>query len=305
MSRLRALHKDGLCLDIKVSKIRPTRKLLKGSDDADNNNSNVGKFANGVPHSKKAPPPKYIDNLPKMAFIILLANQFLVIQVDGICSIVWDILSALNHPNPSTLDCKLYVEYLLECRKGDFILGEHYHNTQTLGKSRKYDGSSSNDPLHRKLRYLFFVNRKRADVELAKSGPDPVLIFSNWIPSMTCHRESIRGKGLQEMLIGVPSGSAEPESTAMVKPKPKPKRRNQESQNLVLECQIPMQMHSLKEAGGPEVVAVTAVVDGTEVVAVTAVVDGTEVVAVTAVVDGMEVVAVMAVADGMEVADIN
>ncbi|KAI7833907.1 hypothetical protein BX661DRAFT_140313, partial [Kickxella alabastrina] len=113
------------------------------------------------------------------------------------------ILSALNHPNPSTLDCKLYVEYLLECRKGDFILGEHYHNTQTLGKSRKYDGSSSNDPLHRKLRYLFFVNRKRADVELAKSGPDPVLIFSNWIPSMTCHRESIRGKGLQEMLIGV------------------------------------------------------------------------------------------------------
>ncbi|KAI7818552.1 hypothetical protein BX661DRAFT_131749, partial [Kickxella alabastrina] len=58
-----------------------------------------------------------------------------------------------------------------------------------------------------KLRYLFFVNRKRADVELAKSlrakfGPDPVLILGNWIPSMTCHRESIRGKGLQEMLIG-------------------------------------------------------------------------------------------------------
>ncbi|KAJ1938319.1 hypothetical protein GGF37_004854, partial [Kickxella alabastrina] len=113
----------------------------------------------------------------------------------------------LNHPDPSTLDCKLYVEYLLECRKGDFILGEYYHNAQTLGKSRKYDGSSSNDPLHCKLRYLFFVNRKRADVELAKSlrakfGPDPVLILGNWIPSMTCHRESIRGKGLQEMLIG-------------------------------------------------------------------------------------------------------
>ncbi|KAI7835202.1 hypothetical protein BX661DRAFT_131433, partial [Kickxella alabastrina] len=107
----------------------------------------------------------------------------------------------------STLAFKLYVEYLLERRKGDFVLGEHYHNTQTLGKSRKHAGRSSTDSLHRKLHYLSFVNRKRADVKLAKSlhakfGPDPVLILDNWAPGMARYHEPIRGKGVREMLIG-------------------------------------------------------------------------------------------------------
>ncbi|KAJ1896193.1 hypothetical protein LPJ66_004138 [Kickxella alabastrina] len=64
-----------------------------------------------------------------------------------------------------------------ELRKGKFILSKHYHNMPTLGKSCNYDGSRSTDPLHCKLRYLSFVNGKHADVELAKSGPDPVLIL--------------------------------------------------------------------------------------------------------------------------------
>ncbi|KAJ1947602.1 hypothetical protein GGF37_000367, partial [Kickxella alabastrina] len=83
----------------------------------------------------------------------------------------------------------------------------HYHNTQTLGKSRKHAGRSSTDSLHRKLHYLSFVNRKRADVKLAKSlhakfGPDPVLILDNWAPGMARYHEPIRGKGVREMLIG-------------------------------------------------------------------------------------------------------
>ncbi|KAJ1900988.1 hypothetical protein LPJ66_001093 [Kickxella alabastrina] len=72
---------------------------------------------------------------------------------------------------------------------------------ETLGKGQKYDGSSSTDPLHRKLRYLSFVNKKRADVKLAKSGSDPVLIIGNWTPGITRFHEPIRGKGLREMLI--------------------------------------------------------------------------------------------------------
>ncbi|KAI7819652.1 hypothetical protein BX661DRAFT_130575, partial [Kickxella alabastrina] len=58
-----------------------------------------------------------------------------------------------------------------------------------------------------KLRYFSFVNRRRTDVELAKSlrakfEPDPVLIIGNWTPGMARYHEPIRGKGLQEMLIG-------------------------------------------------------------------------------------------------------
>ncbi|KAI7819034.1 hypothetical protein BX661DRAFT_130206, partial [Kickxella alabastrina] len=65
----------------------------------------------------------------------------------------------------------------------------------------------STDPLHRKLCYLSFVNRKRADVELAKSlrpkfGSDPVPILGNWTPGMARYHGLIRGKGVWEMLIG-------------------------------------------------------------------------------------------------------
>ncbi|KAI7835107.1 hypothetical protein BX661DRAFT_211552 [Kickxella alabastrina] len=106
-------------------------------------------------------------------------------ETNGWYMSVEDTERALNHPGSSTLACKLYAEYLLERRKGDFVLGEHYHNTQTLGKSQKHAGSSSTDSLHRKFHYLSFVNRKRADVKLAKSlhakfEPDPVLILGNW-----------------------------------------------------------------------------------------------------------------------------
>ncbi|KAI7830912.1 hypothetical protein BX661DRAFT_170107 [Kickxella alabastrina] len=73
----------------------------------------------------------------------------------------------------------------------------------TLGKSRKHGSSSSTDPLHRKLHYLSSVNRKCADVKLAKSlrakfGPDPGPIIGNWTPGMTRHHVSIRGKRLRE-----------------------------------------------------------------------------------------------------------
>ncbi|KAJ1944393.1 hypothetical protein GGF37_002213, partial [Kickxella alabastrina] len=85
---------------------------------------------------------------------------------------VEDAERASNHPGSSTLNFKLYIAYLLERHKGKFVLSEHYHNTQTLGKSRKYDGS-----------------RKCANVELAKSmrakfGSDTVLILGNWTQNL-------------------------------------------------------------------------------------------------------------------------
>ncbi|KAI7833783.1 hypothetical protein BX661DRAFT_168909 [Kickxella alabastrina] len=94
----------------------------------------------------------------------------------------------------------------------------------------------STDPLHPKLCYVSFVNRKRADVELTKSlrpkfGSDPVPILGNWTPGMAHYHEPIRGKGerpLRFLRKNASSESAEPESTAtpntLLKPKPKPKR---------------------------------------------------------------------------------
>ncbi|KAI7829897.1 hypothetical protein BX661DRAFT_170264 [Kickxella alabastrina] len=99
---------------------------------------------NSVPCSKKAFPPEYIDTLPK---------------------------HVINGNVGKTVLCDTDRRDMFYC------LG-------TLGKSRKYDGSSSTDPLHRKLHHLSFVNRKRTDVELAKSlrakfEPGPVLILGN------------------------------------------------------------------------------------------------------------------------------
>ncbi|KAJ1936049.1 hypothetical protein GGF37_005762, partial [Kickxella alabastrina] len=164
----------------------------KGSGDADNNNennnnnsdkdnststSNSGKLANGrmtFRHTKYSEANKRRERV----FHWIRKNAKKVFQLDpaklakaetnGWYMSVEDTERALNHPGSSTLACKLYAEYLLERRKGDFVLGEHYHNTQTLGKSQKHAGSSSTDSLHRKFHYLSFVNRKRADSRIEK-----------------------------------------------------------------------------------------------------------------------------------------
>ncbi|KAJ1947351.1 hypothetical protein GGF37_000533 [Kickxella alabastrina] len=94
-------------------------------------------------------------------------TKFAKAETNGWYTSVEDAERTLNHPGFSTLDCKLYVEYLLERPKGAFVLGEYYHNTQILSKSRKHDNSSSIDPLHCKLRYISSVDRKRADVKLS------------------------------------------------------------------------------------------------------------------------------------------
>ncbi|KAI7834315.1 hypothetical protein BX661DRAFT_215687 [Kickxella alabastrina] len=194
MSRLRALHKDSLCLDIEFPKIPPMRELLvklpeeiwslfcdiscwsfsldicykgkkhirterikdksilqswKSSGDADNNSSsNDGELASGMPHI-------ICDTVDGIYFIVwdmtaitkrLDPAKLSKAETNGWYTSVEDAERALNHPGSSTLNCKLYVEYLLERRKGCFDLTENYHNTQTLGKSRKYNGSSSTDP---------------------------------------------------------------------------------------------------------------------------------------------------------------
>ncbi|KAI7823479.1 hypothetical protein BX661DRAFT_200167 [Kickxella alabastrina] len=157
-SWLKALHKDNICLDIEIPEIPRLRDLKgkkrikaervawskKGSSDADNGNNNDSDNNNGS---------KLADGLAKA-------------QTNGWYKSVEEAERVLNHPGSSILNCKLYVEYILD-------------------KSRKHDGSSSIDPLHCRLRYLSFFNRKRADVELAKSGPDA----------------PIRDKGLRKMLI--------------------------------------------------------------------------------------------------------
>ncbi|KAI7835116.1 hypothetical protein BX661DRAFT_222000 [Kickxella alabastrina] len=202
-SRLKALHNGKLYLDIKLPEIPRLKDLKgkkrvkaerisrskKGSGDADNNNennnnnndkdnststSNSGKLANGA-NKRRERVFHWIRKNAKKVFQLDPA-KLAKAETNGWYMSVEDTERALNHPGSSTLACKLYAEYLLERRKGDFVLGEHYHNTQTLGKSQKHAGSSSTDSLHRKFHYLSFVNRKRAD--------------------------PIRGKGRREMPIG-------------------------------------------------------------------------------------------------------